>query len=365
MTSAEKTDFDVILLGAGLAGVATLEHLSRIPGVSLLLLEKEAHCAAHASGKNAALLRQALPDAAAAGLVQETLRLLRQPPRAWKHSDIYHPYGSLLYGQRETIAALRKTLLACGAEFMAGEAEIPLHLLPERWRESLLDRAPEAWLYCPQDGVVAVRKLLENWLEASQARGARFQSGAEVLTLRREGERWRVECGSGAYTARAVVNAAGAWADEVACRAGLAPRGLQPLRRHLYVSEVLPDLDPELPFVWDIEQELYFRPEDGGLLLCAGDEEPHPAGAPEIDAKIEKILRHKLRQYFPVLADLELRRAWACLRTKWPPRPYLLEAEPEAPGFFWVAGLGGHGLGISFGLGALAALKIQDFLKKS
>ena len=98
------------------------------------------------------------------------------------------------------------------------------------------------------------------------------------------------------------------------------------------------------------------------LLLCGGDETPHPASNPSLDPSVEADLFKKLRQCFPSLAKLEVEEAWACLRTFGPQSRWLDPVDPHTPGLFWAAGLGGHGVGLSFGLGRKVAQAVHEFL---
>jgi D-arginine dehydrogenase len=161
-------------------------------------------------------------------------------------------------------------------------------------RGQLREARYEQLLDVPGDGVVDIGALLLNYLDGARGRGMKLRCNSGVRVITREAEGWRVACDGPSFAARAVINAAGPWADEVARSAGLASQGLVSKRRHLYWTESRAGLDADAPYVWDTQGEWYFRPEAGGLLLCGGDEEPHPAVEPQVDPAMAGRLREKL-----------------------------------------------------------------------
>ncbi len=355
-------DFDIIIIGAGFAGASTAYHLSKFPGLKILLLEREESYGQHASGRNAAMLRQALvATPLVSSWIQETLSVLKNPPRDWETPVSFRQNGSILLGTEIQVQHLMRSLHsveAKGEVFRRGQ--FPQDFFPTL-KQFLHQADYEAMLWTPEDGVVDIHALLTNYLQAARRRGVTFKTSAEVLRIHRAGEGWFLQLRDQQYSALVVVNAAGAWVNALAKSAGLALLGLAPLRRHLYISETLAWVEPDWPFVWDMQHEFYFRPESGGLLFSPGDEESHPPQEPITDPHQAEVLAEKLQRYFPPLSQLAMARGWACLRTKIPDGDFFVDWDGHSEGFFWVAALGGHGMGSSFGVGKTAADKILHF----
>ena len=193
-----------------------------------------------------------------------------------------------------------------------------------------------------------------------RAAGGRVRCGVSAR-LGDEGELW-LRDGDGERLVRceAVMAAPGAWARE------LLPLPAQPLRRHLFVSEDDGGLPSGAPWVWDLDEELYFRREGAGLLLSACDEEPLrcvPTGRPAVDAGEVERLAEGLAGRWPGLSELRVATSWAGLRTLTPDDGFILGADPRRSDLFWCAGLGGHGVTCAIPASALAVEALLERLR--
>lgn len=343
------------MVGAGFAGAATARALGRAglgPGV---IVEQEASWGVHSSGRNAALVRLAESDPLIADLAWRSLAEFRRLDQAG--TPLLHPTGGLTLAG----AAGRHQLASTLTSF--ARRGIPGALLPHA---QALDAFPflaslefDAALLCQADAVVDIHALLG--LYVAQARDAGF-----VLQTDCRAEELIVEAGrvTGVHTragdirADVVIDASGAWAGRLGRAA--SPLPLTPLRRHLFVSAPTTVMPREAPYVWFEDAALYFRPESGGLLMCPCDETPDTPGLPSTDPAAAELLADKLTRHAPGLADLAIRRSWACLRTFAPDRRPIIGADPTLAGLFHVSGLGGFGMMTSAAVGELAATLLAD-----
>jgi len=181
-----------------------------------------------------------------------------------------------------------------------------------------------------------------------------------VQHLQREaGGGWRLETAAGSFFAPIIVNAAGAWCDELALLAGVAPVGLVPKRRTAFTTEAPAGCDISAwPLVIDAQESFYFKPDAGVLLMSPANEDavsPQDVQPEELDVaiavdRIETATTLQIRQ---------VRRKWAGLRSFVADKTPVVGFAPDAPGFFWLAGQGGYGIQTAPAMGQLAAALVQ------
>lgn len=301
--------FDIVIVGAGFAGASTAYHLRRLGAPRVVLLEKESAPGQHASGLNAAMIRENVNDVALQTLASAGAGALR----------------------RGALADFRKT-----GTVLVGLGDEPA--------EKHFPRARGRGLWCPDDGVIDTAALLQSYLREQEVR-----CGVASVDWRATTGGIVVNTTAGTLETRWLVNAAGPWAGVVGDIA------LTPRNRHLFVTPPMANVDPHAAIVWDVEHGLYFRPESGGLLLCACDEEVREPGDYRINHEIQARLAELLREHQPQLADVAIKTCWTGQRTFSADRRFVIGFDPRCPNLFHVAGLGGHGVTTSHAVGKLAA----------
>jgi glycine/D-amino acid oxidase-like deaminating enzyme len=343
----------IVIIGAGFAGASTAYHLTHSGLRDILILEQEEIAGVHSSGRNAGMIRQIVSDKVLASLVKEGVDFIRRLPGEWPIAVGFQQNGSLLLGA----GAGWKKLMADAENVQ--KAGVPVECLSAGEacdKVSALEEGDfEGAIWCPTDGVIDIHALLHGYLQLARAGGVKLLPSAKVLAILTKKNRiTAVVTKSQTIQTEIVVNAAGAWAAGIAYMAGAVSLPLRSYRRHLFATDVLSWVSPDWPFVWDFTDEAYFRPESGGLLLSPCDEVEHPPGIPPADPDVALLLYGKLKRY-PRLHDLPIKTTWSGLRTLTGDRRFIIGWDPLVHGFFWVAGLGGHGVTASGGIGRLAA----------
>lgn len=346
---------DIIVIGSGIAGASVAAHVAE--GRRVILVEQETRPGYHSTGRSAALFSEIYGNTVIRSLTRGSREFFARPPANFTANPLIGPRGSLFVATAAQLHTLDRF------------AELP-DVKPATRRIG----AADARALCPvlREGYVAaallepdsfdidVHALHDGYLRQFRHRDGRVLYDSVVHDLRREGQRWTVKAGTETLAAPIVVNAAGAWADTIASLAGIHPAGLTPLRRTAMLVEAPPDVTVDAwPMVLDIDEQFYFKPDAGLLLLSPADETPTTAGdaQPEewdIAVAVDRI------QTATTLALPTIRRRWAGLRTFAPDRTPVVGFSNEVPGFFWLAGQGGYGIQTSPALSRLAAALLLE-----
>ncbi len=336
-------DADIIVIGAGMAGSSAAYELAVEHKV--LLLEREAHPGYHATGRSAALYTETYGNETIRGLSSAGRSFFTSPPDGFSDHELLTPRGVMFIGredQQESLQAQYESTrkLADNVVMKDGafaRAKVPIlregYAAGAVWEEDAMD--------------MDVHGIQEGFLRGFKARGGTLLTEAGITGLVHDGDLWTVKTSKGDYTAKTIVNAGGAWAGELGKMAGAVDIGLVAKRRTAALIDPPAGVDMEKwPAVIDIDEEFYFKPDAGKILVSPADEtpvEPCDVQPEELDVAIavDKVM---------TAADVNVRRIdhkWAGLRSFVADKSPVLGFDPKAPGFFWLAGQGGYGICIS------------------
>jgi len=338
-------EVDICIIGGGIAGLS-LGARCAAHG-SVVVLEAESQPGYHASGRSVAFAHYGLGNDAIKALTALSMDALAAPA-ADGHPPVASIHPALHIARAHQIEALDAleavhALYRCNyARISAQEARTYLPALstgPDHCADALIDHGS---LKLDADAMVqgALRQL--------RARGGDLIARAQVRSLSRESGNWKVEAGEAQLRARLLVNAAGAWADEIAQLAGAQPIGIEPRRRTVISFAGPQGIDVlHWPFVKTIGEGFYLLPEGTGRLLASPmDETPSPpcdAAPEELDVAT---IAHRIEEASD-LAVARIEHSWAGLRTFARDELPVVGHDEQCPGFFWFAGQGGAGLQIS------------------
>jgi len=349
-TRAMKESANIIVIGGGIAGASVAYELA-VEGASVLLLEAEAQLAYHSTGRSAALFILNYGPPSVRALSAASRGFFETPPDGFAEHALVTPRGILTVagaGQEEAMVSF----MAEGTEVRAISPDEALAKVPLLRGDRLIAAAFEA-----EAREIDVHALHSGYVKGFRALGGRILARARVQGLTRPGAVWIAETTAGTFAAPVIVDAAGAWADEVAVLAGLEPLGLVPKRR----TAIIVDGPGEgcdssaWPVVSDVRHTWYFKPEAGGkLLVSPGDETPMPP----CDVRPDELDIALTVDRFEQVVSLPVRRvehSWAGLRTFAPDGTLIIGQDPRAEGFFWLAGQGGYGIQTAPAAAKLAA----------
>jgi D-arginine dehydrogenase len=346
---------DIVVIGAGIAGASIAAHLAETHRV--ILTEQEDRPGYHSTGRSAALFTEIYGNTVIRALTRASRKFLFAPPSDFTEGPLTRPRGCLFIAT----AAQVETLRQFAALPDIAPATRPVSVAEARRMCPVLrEDYVAAALFEPESTDIEVHALHQGYLRMFRRRNGRLLNNAPILALDYAAGRWTLRAGSETLTAPIVVNAAGAWADEVAALAGISRLGLVPCRRTAVLVEPPQGMAISAwPFVNDIDELFYFKPEAGQLFLSPADETPSPPGdvQPEewdIAAAVDRV------QAATTLQIERLKARWAGLRTFAPDRTPVVGFSSQAQGFFWLAGQGGYGIQTAPALSRAAAALVRE-----
>ena len=321
-------DCDFLIIGGGIAGISAAARLSALGTV--IVLEAEEALAHHASGRSAALFEPRYGAPPVVGLSMASEAYFRSMP------GVLSPRGLMLVAKADAREAFEHDLVAMAFDRVSVEearAIVPI-LNPE-----VVAHAG----YATHAEDVDTDLLIQGFAREAKGHGAQVLTRARVSAVARYGAGWRITSGAGEFTARMVVNAAGAWVDQVAAMAGVRPLGFTPYRRSMARIPAPGGHDvSRWPMMFGPGEDWYAKPDAGALIVSPAEEhlmEPHDAWADDM-VLAEGLARYEEMGTEPVT---RLLASWAGLRTFAPDRVLVIGPDPREPSFFWLAGQGGYG----------------------
>lgn len=349
-------DCDILIIGAGISGAGAAYALGAKRRI--VMLEGESQPGYHSTGRSAELYEPVLGNATVRCFNAASGAFLGSPPPGFADRPLMTRRGELTVADGEGRAALDRLLMlngSSGHEVREISADEAAAMVPILRRDLVRWAALE-----PEVMDMDVHALHQGFLRGFARNGGTLVCDAPAKRIERKNGAWRVEAGGQSYSSPLVVNAAGAWADEVARLAGLAPLGLQPKRRTAAILPAPEGIDTEeWPVTGFAGEPGYVKPETGKLLVSLGDAtpvKPQDIQPEELDVAI-------LVDWFEKKTTMTVRRverSWAGLRTFAPDNSPVLGEDPAGPGFWWLAGQGGYGIMMSESLGrSLAGLLLR------
>lgn len=350
--------FDFIVIGAGMAGASAAYELSE--KCSVLLIESEKQPGYHSTGRSAALFTRNYGTSLVRKINALSEPFFRHPPEDLVEGPLLRSRGALAVAGLGDEAKLDTVL----------EAATPDHPVFEMTPTEAISRVPflrpervTRAAYEPGVTDIEVATLLSSYLKGFKLRKGQLQAGEPVTALKHANGSWAVTTPKGTYYAKTLINAAGAWADEIGALAGAARIGLVAKRRTAIIVDATAGYEVStLPCVDFAASDAYIKPEAGKLMVSPGDATPTP---PQ-DVQPEEMDVAVLADWLERETRIPVRRighSWAGLRSFVADESPVLGFDPVVPDFVWHAGQGGYGIMMAPALArAVASLGFEGSL---
>lgn len=338
-------EFDFLIIGAGIAGLAAAAELA--PHGKVGLIEQEAHPCHHSSGRSAAIFVRSYGNDVVQAITARAADLFAKAEAEGLFAALAPPRGVMVVTPK-------------GAP-NSGEAPFREYLTA-REAASLMpcldaDRIDYGW-WEPGACDIDVHAMQTGYLRILRAHGGELIPEAPVRSADYRNGCWHVEAGARQCAAPVVVNAAGAWVDRVATLFGASPLGVTPMRRSAVLIDPPGGLEiAGLPMVVDVDETVYFKPDAGRLMLSPADTtpvEPHDCWPEDLDLAIAVDRYEKLTGN----TVSHVHGSWAGLRSFVPDECPLVGPDPDVPGLHWLGALGGFGVQTAPALARLASDRI-------
>jgi D-arginine dehydrogenase len=343
--------YDFIVIGAGIAGASLSYELAQ--SGSVCLIDAENQLGFHSTGRSAALFAPSYGGRTIRAMTRASRDFFDHPPTGFVDHALLQRRRCLYIARSDQIprlCQLVESIRASGGRLSfipkaEAIANVP-RLRSGYFSEAALD---------PDAMDIDVDALHQGFLRGARGAGATLLTRQRVTEVHRRNGLWSIDMNGSAVSAPVLVNAAGAWADEVAVACGARPIGLQPLRRTALLVDPPKNVDvSDWPAVIDVDEQFYFKPEAGKLLLSPADETPDKPG----DAQPEELDIAICVDRVESALDIDVRRvshSWAGLRTFSADRIPVVGFDPDVEGLFWCAGQGGYGIQTSPAMARAAA----------
>lgn len=348
--------FDYVIIGGGIAGASIGYFLA--PHARVLMLERESEPGYHSTGRSAAAFVESYGPPQVRALTRASGPFLKSPPKGFADNPILTQRATMLVaspGQEADMQALYEELREASDSVSLISAQqvcerVPV-LKPEHVIGAVLD---------PSSSDIDVDCLHQGYLKGFRRAGGQLQCNADVTRAQYDGKQWIIHAAGDVVAATTMINAAGAWGDQLAGKAGVAPIGLQPKRRSAFVFRQPDEIDcSDWPLSVGVAEDWYLKPEAGLLLgspANADNCEPQDVQPEELDIAmgIDRI------QSMTNLVIRRPERTWAGLRTFSPDGSLVGGFDERVAGFFWLVGQGGYGIQTSAAMGEACAALVRD-----
>ena len=335
---------DVVIIGGGIAGIAACAQLA--PHLKVTLLEAEPELCYHSSGRSAATFIEDYGNRVTKELNKESLIFLTSESQGFLKKR-----GLLLIGKYGEETEFQTDAADLGLSSISSDEAV--QLLPALNQEGFTRQA-----YRPDVYDIDTNKLFEYYRKIALENGAEIRKKTKLINAYLKNNKWEIKSSNGDLSASILINAAGAWADQVAECCGVSKLNITPYRRSIARMQAPNGVDVQnWPMIDGVGETWYAKPDAGNLIVSPADKQMVSAH----DAWADDETLAAGIQSFQDVVNFPINRMlsnWAGLRSFAPDGNLVIGPDKNNPSFFWFAGQGGYG----FQTAAAASQVLSDLL---
>ncbi len=351
---------DVVIIGGGVIGIATAFFLAQRKAGQILVVEQNT-VGSGSTGRSVASIDLFSFQPAAIPLQMRAFEIFQNfKELVGGDCGLVTTGFAALVGPAQ-VAALHQTVALNRAGGLDVEQLTPAEFTVLEPAAS--DDGLAAAVYSPSGGYGDPMLTTNAFSAAARRNGVVIQQGRAVTGLTHRGGRVTgLETNLGPVAAPVVVCAAGPWSRHLLTRFGCDTLGLYACWHPVIAMQRPPHFTGSQLSILDLPNQIYARPESGGLAL-AGSIDPavgyspvDPQATPGGDQPDYTFwVAERLVRRYPALEAGALRRGWAGLMTIAPDWQPVLGALPELSGLYCATGFSGQGFKIAPAVGDLLA----------
>ena len=353
-----QTDYDVIIIGAGIQGLSSALQLA-LRNRRVLVIEKDGP-GRHASGVNAGGVRSLWRHPAEIPLARASLQMWHDIESLLGTDCRYHSNGSLRIAESDDDMARLEERVAELADLGYDHEEI---LGQNALRALVPDVSPhcKGGLFSRDEGSASPFHATWGFFERARREGVAFLIGDPVSGIERAGSRWCVHAGGTRAKADVVVNCAGAWGGEVARMIG----DDVPLKMEAPTMMVTQRVPQFLgPVCGVVNRKLSFKQTDDGTVLIGGGHRGFVDQATDVatpDPRKLAISAQTVADVFPAMKNVPIARTWCGIEGMTPDHLPVIGPSMCTRNAFHAFGFSAHG----FALGPIVGCIIADLVTRS
>ena len=336
------TSAEVVIVGGGVIGASIAYHLTQRGIRDVLVLERD-RLGSGSTSRNAGGIRLQFSTEINVRMSQRSLPALLRFEEEMGIDPLFSQVGYLfLITSEQDVGPFERSLA------LWKRLDVPAVRLDQDQITAIFPELAVADVrfatFCPADGHADPNSILQGYVARARQGGARFEEGAGVTAIDHAGDRVTgVRIGERRIACQTVVDAAGAWAGEVAALAGISVP-IVPLRRQIFITNPVAGFDRDFPMTIEFSSGLYLHRDSGGVLLGMAD----PRDPVGFDDRVNwdflpDVVERGLAR-LPLLERATIRTGWAGFYEDTPDKHAILGRTPSLDGFICAAGFSGHGL---------------------